>query len=259
MAPCTAFPPGAGSEGREPCFGSTPTAHTFAILYSFGAGLQLGAVYSNADGYGPVAGLVLSNDVLYGTTKYGGATGYGTVFKINTDGAGFATLHFFTNGVGGGTLNAGLVLADGALYGTTYTGGTNNGTVFRLNTDGTGFTNLHNFGGTNGTFPMAPMISSGSTLYGTTQEGNSGTVFKMDTNGANFAILHHFTATFSGTNIDGDLPEAGLTLSGNTLYGTASGGGRGHGTIFAVNTDGSGFTNLYNFTNGMDGADQSRR
>jgi len=40
-----------------------------------------------------------------------------------------------------------------------------------------------------------------------------------------------------------------VILSGNTLYGTASGGGSsGNGAVFAVNTDGTGFTNLHNFT-----------
>lgn len=243
---------GAGSAGTV--FKLKPDGTHFAILYSFGHGAQLGPVYTNVDGYGPASGLVLSNNVLYGTTQYGGVTGYGTVFKINTDGSGFTTLHFFTNGISGGQLNAGLVLVDGALYGVTYTGGTNNGTVFKLNPDGTGFTNIHNFGGTNGAFPMATLTSSGALLYGTTQEGNNGTVFRMDTNGVNFAVLHHFTATFIGTNIDGALPESSLLLSGSTLYGTTSGGGRGYGTVFAVSTDGDGFTNLYVFTNGVDGA-----
>jgi len=46
-----------------------------------------------------------------------------------------------------------------------------------------------------------------------------------------------------------------LILSGNTLYGTAEyGGSLGRGTVFAVNTNGTGFTNLYNFTDGNDGA-----
>ena len=36
---------------------------------------------------------------------------------------------------------------------------------------------------------------------------------------------------------------------GNILYGTAvEGGTSGIGTLFAVNTDGSGFTNLHSFT-----------
>jgi hypothetical protein len=39
-----------------------------------------------------------------------------------------------------------------------------------------------------------------------------------------------------------------LVLSGNVLYGTAAAGSYGGGTIFAINTDGTGFTNLYSFT-----------
>ena len=48
---------------------------------------------------------------------------------------------------------------------------------------------------------------------------------------------------------DGSYPYAGLILSGNTLYGTTiDGGSSGNGTVFAVNTDGTGFTNLHSFT-----------
>jgi hypothetical protein len=45
-------------------------------------------------------------------------------------------------------------------------------------------------------------------------------------------------------------------LSSNTLYGTAYQGGSvgwGNGTVFALNTDGTGFTNVYSFTGGNDG------
>src|SRR5258706_473328 len=65
-----------------------------------------------------------------------------------------------------------------------------------------------------------------------------------------FTTLHGFTAYSGpyGTNSDGATPQA-LILSGNTLYGTAaSGGSSGGGTVFAINTDGSAFTNLYSFT-----------
>jgi uncharacterized repeat protein (TIGR03803 family) len=56
--------------------------------------------------------------------------------------------------------------------------------------------------------------------------------------------LHSFTG-----GKDGAWPQGGLILSGDTLYGTASGGGSaGKGTVFAVNTDGTGFTNLHSFT-----------
>ena len=40
-----------------------------------------------------------------------------------------------------------------------------------------------------------------------------------------------------------------MILSGSTLYGTAElGGTGGEGTVFAINTDGTGFVNLYSFT-----------
>jgi len=43
-----------------------------------------------------------------------------------------------------------------------------------------------------------------------------------------FTVLHSFTATGASsphTNSDGASPRAGLIISGNTLYGTANGGG----------------------------------
>ena len=40
-----------------------------------------------------------------------------------------------------------------------------------------------------------------------------------------------------------------MILSGNTLYGSAAGGGSaGNGTVFTVHTDGTGFTTLHTFT-----------
>src|ERR1017187_628923 len=60
-----------------------------------------------------------------------------------------------------------------------------------------------------------------------------------------FTILH----TFNYGSDDGGFPQARLILLGNTLYGTTrNGGGTGLGTVFAVNTNGTGFTNLYNFS-----------
>jgi uncharacterized repeat protein (TIGR03803 family) len=69
-----------------------------------------------------------------------------------------------------------------------------------------------------------------------------------------FTVLHSFTATGTNssgayTNGDGAGPRAGLLRSGNTLYGTAyQGGPSGNGTVYSVNTDGTGFTNLHSFS-----------
>ncbi len=249
---------GGGGAGKGTVFKVQPDGTGFGTIYSFTNG---------SDGSGPVAGLVLSGNTLYGTAETGGSGGHGTVFKVNTDGSGFATLFSFSafaSGISssnGANPQASLVLAGGTLYGTTSAGGgyVGVGTVFRLNTNGTGFTNLHSFtNGMDGMSPMGGLVLSGSTLYGTTEGGgsnpsDSGAVFKIDTNGTGFAILHSFSATVTGTN-SGAHPVASLALAGGTLYGTASGGGSwGHGTVFRVNSDGTGFTNLYSFTGGTNG------
>src|SRR5436309_497582 len=64
-----------------------------------------------------------------------------------------------------------------------------------------------------------------------------------------FMTLYSFTAVQNATNSDGRVPLGRLNLSQGVLYGTTTYGGyRGNGTIFAVNTDSTGFTNLHSFT-----------
>jgi uncharacterized repeat protein (TIGR03803 family) len=221
------------------------TAQTLTTLHSFTE--TSGPTSTNSDGANPWAGLILSGTTLYGTAYYGGSSGKGTVFAVNIFGGGFTTLHSFTNSPDGAYPAAGLVLSGNTLYGTASLGGSvgNNGTVFAVHTDGTGFTNLYNFD--DGWDLLAGLILSGNTLYGTTAGGGSGgrgTVFAVHTDGTGFTNLYNFTG-----GDDGWGPQAGLVLSGNTLYGTTYlGGSPGYGTVFAVNTDGMGFTNLHSFT-----------
>ena len=76
--------------------------------------------------------------------------------------------------------------------------------------------------------------------------------FAVSIDGMVFTNLHSFTA--GDTNSDGGVPDAGLVLSGNMLYGTSQyGGSADSGTVFAVSTNGTGFTNLHSFTSGNDG------
>ncbi|MEY2427500.1 MAG: hypothetical protein QOJ40_385 [Verrucomicrobiota bacterium] len=268
-----------GSSSNGTVFAVNTSGAGFTTLHSFTADSG-SPYYINGDGWEPYAGLILLGNTLYGTASGGGGAGNGTVFKINTDGAGFTILHSFTadsgdpsyaNSDGWGPF-AGLILSGNTLYGTASGGGgAGNGTVFGVNTDSTGFTILHSFtadsgypsyANSDGWEPDAGLILSGNTLYGTASGGGSagnGTVFAVNTDGTGFTTLHSFTAD-SGSpayiNADGWEPEAGLILSGNTLYGTASGGGAaGNGTVFAVNTNGTGFTTLHSFSTGSDGAD----
>lgn len=251
----------------------------FTTLHTFSAYSLNGYGYTtNGDGAMPQGQLTLSGATLYGTTEEAGNSGSGTVFKVNIDGSDFTTLYNFSGTTvsppytnnGGAYPLAGVILSGNTLYGTTLYGGTNgNGIIFSVNTNGSDFRTVHTFAAgyitdssdnittnSDGANPYAGLIVSNNTLYGTTYSGGRsgwGTVFKVNTNGGSFTKLYEFTAPSGGypasTNIDGASPEAGLILSGNTLYGTTfSSGGNGRGTVFALNSDGSGFTNLYNMS-----------
>src|ERR1051325_10232004 len=77
------------------------------------------------DGAVPYSRLLRDNDTgdLYGTTEFGGAFGYGTVFKLSPDHT-ETVLYSFTGGSDGAIPEAGVV-ADraGNIYGTTTYGG----------------------------------------------------------------------------------------------------------------------------------------
>jgi len=248
-----------GSSAEGSVFAVTTDGTVFTNLHSFAGYPEEGA--------NPDSRLVLSGNTLFGTTSEGGINGAGTVFAVNIDGTGFTNLYQFqsnnynsmtgadTNGSGANPIG-GLVLSGNTLYGTTEYGGISSwGGVFAINKDGTDFTNLHNFGYSDGAYPYAGLLLSGNTLYGTANQGgldNKGTVFAMSITGTNFTILHSFTNGPSGGGGEypgGFNPAGGLIFSGNSLYGTVSGGGQfNSGAIFSIGTNGSGFTNLYSFT-----------
>ncbi len=157
---------------------------------------------------------------------------------------------------------AGLTLSGSTLYGTTYYGGagyngnaqSGNGTVFSLPVSGGSLTVLASFNGPNGSNPQAGLTLSGNNLYGTTvytASGNGGgTVFSVPLSGGSPTVL----GAFNGSN--GIFPVAGLTLSGNTLYGTASQGGAlsaGDGTVFSLPLSGGTPAALVSFS-GSNGA-----
>ena len=82
------------------------------------------------DGANPLAGLIqAANGELFGTTRLGGSSNFGTIFKINPSGV--LTTLFSFDFRDGEYPHAGLVqAANGDLYGTTHNGGANNlGTV----------------------------------------------------------------------------------------------------------------------------------
>jgi len=242
--------------------GPAASALSISVVYSF----------TNVDGSEPIAALTPGPDgFLYGTTHTGGAFGYGTVFKISTNGN-LTTLHSFdwTNGAmpyGGVTLGP-----DGNFYGTTANGGpyvydySGLGTLYRISPTGA-WTNLFFFDYTNGGCPTANLtLGPDGYLYGTTtdygdfvygQALGNGTIFRVNTNGS-LTTVYDFVHSGSYQNqMTNDVfPWSSLTLGpdGN-FYGTAEGAhaydstsysSMYYGSVYVFGTN-SGFSQLHHF------------
>lgn len=211
-------------------------------------------VVGDLDGDGPLTELVNVSGVLYGTTTAGGVSGFGTIYKINTDGTGYAKVLDF-DGVGGtnkGRYSSGsLLYSGGVLYGTTFYGGTNDiGCVFKINPDGTGFSRIHDFGhaGVDHYQDGSTPILSGGVFYGNTPYA----LYKMNADGTSYSIMHTFGAGCTDTYYS----EGNLLISGSTLYGSAYAScddWSGCGSIYKINTDGTGYAHFLDFAGAANG------
>ena len=242
-----------GANGLGNIFKMNEDGSGYAVLHQFRG-------KSSDDGDSPSGGLVVVGGVLYGTTKGGGNSGYGTVFKINPDGSAYTVLHDFGNPAydsDGAWPEGNLIGVAGTLYGTTYAGGKGCpdpnipgcGTIFAVSPSGSERV-LYRFGSTgakDGAYPTAGLVSVGGTLYGTTTANFDcgscgGTVFSVSLSGTEH-VVHRFV-----TPADGLQPFGNLTAYNGSLYGTTFGGGTGgNGTIFQMSTSGT-ETVLYAFS-----------
>jgi uncharacterized repeat protein (TIGR03803 family) len=240
-------------------------AWTETVLHSFAG--------SPNDGGNPLAGVVISGGVLYGTTTGGGISacpfgGCGIVFSLkppSSPGGSWTetVLHSFEYSDGSNPWGN-LVIGSGVLYGTTYLGGTaGNGTVFSLTppaSPGGAWTEtvLHSFAplSGDGAVPEAGVvIGSGGVLYGTTFSGGAfdfGTAFSLtpptSPGGPWTETLLH---SFGSSSHDGMVPTSVLVIGGGgVLYGTTQYGGStsgscgfmGCGTIFVLTPPSAGGT-----------------
>ncbi len=254
--------PGGGANDIGMIFAMNRSGSVYVPIYHFGTIVN--------DGRGPTGGLVTDGSRLYGVTESGGLNPpaepsynrYGTIFRIDYNGANYVILHDFGNVPDDGRWPVGpLVLSGSRLYGVTQYGGgalLYDGILFSISTDGLDYEILHRFAGSpdDGDNPTGGLFIDGNTLYGVTARGgryivSAGTVNSIRTDGTGFRLLH----SFSGT--DGSIPNGALISDGSTLYGVCPFGGEeggfgyygGYGgTAFAVNHDGSGFTVLHDFS-----------
>jgi uncharacterized repeat protein (TIGR03803 family) len=203
-------PPSVGDEWDE------------TILHNFGG---------ENDGSTPDGALVFDGaGNLYGTCLTGNHSPglRGNVFSIAADGS---YSEYLFVGPEGMYPNPGIVLLDGLIYGTTQQGGANNsGTIWSISTDMSGIADLYDFAGAT---PMGGIVSDGAAFYGVTNRyvfGYNGSLTEM----------HLFQPGWT--------PNGQLLISGGTLYGmTASGGHDGHGMVYTINTDSTGYKMRHSF------------
>jgi uncharacterized repeat protein (TIGR03803 family) len=236
--------------------GGSNNLGTVFKMHPDGSGYEILKSFTAADGYWPYARLLQTADgVLFGALFQGGSGGHGAIFKVNTNGTGFAIVKAFSGtATDGYSPYGGLMQArDGMVYGTTVYGGEGGGVIFRMDRTGAGFTVIKKLNDQNridDAYCFAALIQGlDGALYGTTAQGGShfkGTVFKIDVNGSNHTVLRSFT----GTNGDGAILHGELLqLSNGVLYGVTELGGISNcGTIFKVNADGTGYEILRRFT-----------
>lgn len=216
------------------------------------------------DGGIPEAGLTADgHGNFYGTTSYGGAHGYGTVFRMTLHGSSWllSPLYSFTGGTDGSDPETRVVFGpDGSLYGTT-----NVGTVYNLRPAATrqpsalvGWTarTLYQFQGlADGAFPYGDLIfdQSGNVYGGVLLGGlgcyeGCGSVYELTPSGGG-GWTKTVVYAFQGGN-DGESP-VGIVFdqSGNIIGAAYQGGQYGYGTIFELTPSSGGWeeTTLYSF------------
>ncbi len=244
----TTYAGGASGEGVAFKVSRKPgtTTWTEEVIHSFGA--------YQGDGLQPQSSLLIgTNGHLYGTTYFGGAHTFGTVFELVPKAGGTwqeGIVHSFSNNGVDGTNPQAALIADSAgnLYGATQENGAGGGgTAYKLTPKaGGGWTEstIYSFAAP---APSVLTLGADGSLYGTDNNGGAnslGSVFKLipGTGGTwTQQVLYSFCQ--SSQCADGQTPGSGVVLdaSGN-LYGlTSAGGAYFSGTAWKL-TPGSGGT-----------------
>jgi uncharacterized repeat protein (TIGR03803 family) len=235
---------------RNTFLGSVFLASLFTPAGAHETGVaQSGSKYSVLYNFpGAPAGSFGGNEVtpdssgnIYGTTIFGGANNYGSVFRLASDGS-ESVLHSFSEGDSPDAPV--LILPNGNMI------GTSGGTIWQIASDGT-FSVLHSFTVDDGFSPSGKLVQDkDGNLYGTCQLGgehNNGTVFEYTAAGQ-FTVLHRFGGD------DGLSPTRGVVIDnkGNLYGATSFGGTTDQGTVYKIARDDT-FSSLYSFSGGADG------
>ncbi len=213
---------------------------TIFKISASGAYTVLTRLQDNAEGMYPGKSLVQGKDgYFYGMAREGGKFGYGTIYRLCTDGS-FTALHSFERKTTGAWPYGSLIQAkDGYFYGMTSRGGTfDAGTIFKMSQSGS-VTVIKHFDPSNGRYsPIGSLVqASDGNFYGMTRDGNAyytGSIFKV-TPAGEFTVLKILDGS-TGVYPNGSLIQA----SDGNLYGmTPKGGANGQGTVFRITLSGT--------------------
>lgn len=188
--------------------------------------------FAGDDGANPSSGVVADRDgVLYGATNAGGTFGHGVVYRIASDGSGFAVLHAFPNGSYHGTLTLG---PDGTIYGVAPPshGDGHGASIFALSRSGD-FRTLRVFGPeTHIASPLA--IDDAGQLYGILIRGGfcGGDVFSMSGTGAYGIVFSNSLPYADPRCAKTTMPTSPLIDDEGSFYAT------GGATLYSVSKTG---------------------
>ena len=147
-----------------------------------------------------------------------------------------------------------LALApDGYLYGVTSAGG-GKGTIYKVRPDGSDWLKVHDFSSADGYSVPEELVSDGTgMLWGVATTGgthSAGGIFRFNTAtnvGGLIHSLNNGASAFEGSDPTGRLFYDGSGL----MWGTASRGGDGYGTLFSINITTTDFTRVLKIPSGF--------
>jgi uncharacterized repeat protein (TIGR03803 family) len=241
---------GTSSTGRQAFTGGSALGTVFR--YTLGSQMEILAGFTGTGGQTPGATpqSTLTKDEngnLYGMARAGGASDYGTIFRVSPSGQTTILVEFTGNGPvnKGRRADRGLLRGrDGNFYGVTYGGGAADlGTVFKMTPAGL-LTTLVEFTGdgstSRGAHPMCDLVQGiDGHFYGTTVGGgiaNQGTIFKVTGEGV-LTSLVEFNDPISGSAPSG-APRR--DPGGQFFYGvTERGGANNMGAVYATTSAGA--------------------
>jgi uncharacterized repeat protein (TIGR03803 family) len=221
---------GYGAKGEGALFKMTLSGSGYTLIHSF----------TSAHGYQPTALVMGTDGNLYGTCESGGSHSDGTIWMSTSSGA--ASDIYSLTSADGSAPDALVQAGDGALYGTVAGG------LFRVTTAGK-YTYLHSMSYLNNSH----LTVAGNNVYGVEWDAVlDGSVFAYNVSTGTFSEPYAFP---SGSYIAYDAVSlfvgADGRLYGASYYNSVPGD---QGAVYALNTNGTGFTYLYQFVGDKDTA-----